>query len=150
MYKPPFANSKPATCWARLCSFPSPGPGAVVTGSPEPLFEALPPARIPKLPAELTLGLGVRGSPRLGHHERRRLPCRQASQPARNAPWWLRIQGVRQYRQPVAHRRRLVVDDVVDARPAVIDCGHRRRRGVIDVDVREDPSSIADDGEPAL
>jgi hypothetical protein len=46
--------------------------------SPESLREPLPPARIARLPAELALGLRVRGAPRLGHHERRHLTGRQS------------------------------------------------------------------------
>src|SRR5919198_3859891 len=87
----------------------------------ESLREALPPARIPELPAELALGLLVRGSPRLGHHQRCHLTGRQPPQPAWNAPWWLGTQRARQHRQPLPHRCGLVVDDVVDARLAALD-----------------------------
>src|ERR687896_317885 len=53
----------------------------------ESLREALPPARIPELPAELALRLLVRGTLRLGHHERCHLTARQPPQPAWDAPW---------------------------------------------------------------
>src|ERR671910_871590 len=54
--------------------------------SAESFGDAQPPARIPQLPAELALGLGVRGTPRLGHHDRSCLTGRQAPQPAWDAP----------------------------------------------------------------
>ena len=103
--------------------------------SAESLREALPPARIARLPAELALGLRVRGAPHLGHHDRRRLAGRQPAEPARDTPRRLGIQRARQHRQPLPHGRGLVVDDVVDARPAALDRGDGRRRGVLDVDV---------------
>src|ERR687897_1155161 len=116
----------------------------------ESLREALPPARIPELPAELALGLGVRGTPRLGHHERRRLTGRQPPQPAWDTPWWLGIQRARQHRQPLPHGRGVVVDNVVDTRLAVLDRGGGRRRGVFDVDERPDATTVPDDREPTL
>src|SRR4051812_7183173 len=114
------------------------------------LREALAPARIPELPAELALGLLVRRSLRLGHHGGRRLPGRQPSEPPWYTPWWLGTQRARQHRQPLPRGRGVVVDDVVDARPAVVDRGHGRGRGVCDVDVRRDATTVADDREPAL
>src|SRR6266540_4346566 len=104
--------------------------------SAESLREALPPARVARLPAELALGLLVRGSAHLGHHDRRHLTARQPPQPAWNTPRWLGTQRARQHRQPLPHRRGLVVDDVVDTRLAALDCNRGRRRGVFDVDVR--------------
>jgi ketosteroid isomerase-like protein len=61
----------------------------------ESLREALPPARIPELPAELALRLLVRGTPRLGHHQRCHLTGRQPPQPAWDPPWWLGAQRAR-------------------------------------------------------
>src|ERR687894_1482462 len=116
----------------------------------ESLREALPPARIPELPAELALGLLVRGSPHAGHHERCRLTGRQPPQPAWDTPWWLGIQRARQHRQPLPHGRGLIVDDVVDTRLAALDRDGGRRRGVFDVDVRPDATTAADDREPPL
>src|SRR5919106_2156543 len=116
----------------------------------EPLREALPPARIPELPAELALGLLVRGSPHIGHHGGRRLTGQQPTEPARDTPWWLGIQHARQHRQPLADGRGLVVDDVVDTRLAALDRNRGRRRGVFDVDVRPDATTAADDREPTL
>src|SRR6266511_4457434 len=116
----------------------------------ESLREALPPARIPELPAELALGLRVRGTPRLGHHERCHLTGRQPTEPAWDAPWWLGTQRARQHRQPLPHGRGLVVDDVVDPWLAALERDGGRRRGVFDVDVRPDAPTVADDREPTL
>src|SRR3954467_10662161 len=82
----------------------------------ESLREALPPARIAWLPAELALGLGVRGTLHLGHHDRRHLTARQPPQPAWDTPWRLGAQRAGEHRQPLPHGRGIVVDDVVDAR----------------------------------
>ena len=46
--------------------------------------EALPPARVPRLPAELALGLRVRRAAHLGHHDRRGLAGEQPAEPARH------------------------------------------------------------------
>src|SRR6266542_2482008 len=115
-----------------------------VIAQAESLREALPPARIPELPAELALGLGVRGTPRLGHHERRRLTGRQPPQPAWDTPRWLGTQRARQHRQPLPHGRGVVVDDVVDTRLAALDRDRGRCRGVLDLDERPDATAIAD------
>ena len=56
-------------------------PGSALWGSAKPLGEAQSPARIPELQAELALGLCVRGTPHLGHHDRRRLTGHQPPQP---------------------------------------------------------------------
>src|SRR5215207_8917249 len=111
----------------------------------EPVREALAPARIRRRPAELALGLLVRGTPNVGHHERRRLTGRQLRQPAWDTPWWLGAQRARQHRQPLSHGRGVVVDDVVDTRLAALDRGGGRGRGVFDVDVRPDATAAADD-----
>src|SRR3954469_25580635 len=104
----------------------------------ESVREALPPARVAQLPAEFALGLLVGRSPRLGHRDHGRLAGQQPGQPAGNVPRWLGPEGPREPRQPVPYRRRVVVDDVVDARLPVLDREGGRRRGVVDVDVRED------------
>jgi D-alanyl-D-alanine carboxypeptidase (penicillin-binding protein 5/6) len=116
----------------------------------EPLGEALPPARIARLPAELALGLGVRRTLHLGHRERCRLTGGQPAEPAWDPPGWLGIQRAGQHRQPLPHRCGVVVDHVVDTRLAVLDRDRGRRGGVVDVDLREDATPVADDREPAL
>src|SRR6478735_8678487 len=77
--------------------------------SAESVREALPPARIPQLPRELALGLRVRGTPHVGHHDRWRLTGQEPTEPAWDPPWWLGIQGARQYRQPLTHGCGVVV-----------------------------------------
>ena len=77
--------------------------------SAESLREALAPARIARLPAELALGLRVRSPPHVGHHGRRDLTGGQPTQPARDMPWRLGAQRAREHRQPLPHRRGLVV-----------------------------------------
>src|SRR5919107_251175 len=116
----------------------------------EPLREALPPARIPELPAELPLGLLVRGTPNVGHHDRCHLPRRKPPEPAWDTPRWLGTKRARHHRQPLPHGRGLVVNDVVDTRPAALDRNRGRRRGVLDVDVRPDATTATDDREPTL
>src|SRR5918912_2972723 len=103
--------------------------------SPQPLREALPPARITRLPAELALCLLVGGTPRLGHHECCRLTGSQPPQPPWDTPRRLGTQRARQCGQPLPHRRGLVVDDVVDPRLTALDGNRGRRRGVVDVDM---------------
>ena len=53
-------------------------------------------------------------------------------------------------REPLGHRRRLVVDDVEDAGRVALDRSLRRRGDVVDVDERPDPGAPADDGELPL
>jgi len=57
----------------------------------------------------------------------------------------------RQGPEPLGHRRRLVVDDVVDAHPVALALDGRSRCGgrVVDVDERRHPRALAADGEPA-
>ena len=55
-----------------------------------------------------------------------------------------------EHRQPFAHRRRLVVDDVVDAGLGALECDHRRGGGIVEVDPRDHPGAVADDRELPL
>src|ERR1700733_11428948 len=95
----------------------------VVHRSAETLHVAEPPARIVRLPAELALGLCVRRTPRLGHHDRCRLAAPQSSEPAWDMPRRLGIECARQGGQPLSDRRWLVVDNIVDTWLAVFDRG---------------------------
>ena len=74
----------------------------------------------------------------------------QPREPARDAARRLCPQHLREHRQPLAHRGGLVVDDVVDARSAVLERQHGRRRGVVQVDEGEDAAPVADDRELPL
>ena len=108
-------------------------------------LEAFSPGRVARVPPELPLGLGVRRAARLGAHHDGRLAGDQAREPARQAPRRLGAQRLREHRQPLAHRRGLVVDDVEDARPVVLEREHGRRRGVVEMDPRRDAPAVADD-----
>src|SRR5215216_6586219 len=121
-----------------------------IIASAESLREALSPARIARLPTELALRLLVRGSLCLGHHGGRRLTGHESTEPAWDTPWWLGIQRARQHRQPLAHGRGVVVDDVVDTWPAALDRHRGRRRGVLDVDIRKNAATVTDDRESTL
>lgn len=83
--------------------------------------EPLPPARVLRRPAEFALGLRVRCSSGLGHHHR---ACFAGEQPPDEARYPARRRGaelLRQLRQPVGHRGRVVVDYVVDPAGAVLE-----------------------------
>src|SRR5215831_20935190 len=83
--------------------------------SADPGTESLPPARIPRHPAQLLPGLLVRGPARAGHLGRDELPGKQPPEPGGQAQRRLRARDLGQVRQPVGDRRRVVVDDVVYA-----------------------------------
>src|ERR1019366_1818727 len=114
---------------------------AAPASSADPGTEPLPPARIPRLPAELFLCPLVRVPARAGHLGHDELAGEQApelgGQPARRR---LPAQSLRQVGQPLGDRRRVTVHHVVYARRAAADRGERRGRGVSDLDERPDPS----------
>src|SRR5436190_15691311 len=83
----------------------------------QPVDEAFAPAWMERLPVQLALGLGVRGAAALDHHRRQHLAGEELAQPEGHMTRWLRSDDVRGMRKPCRHRRRLVVDDVVDAWP---------------------------------
>ena len=112
--------------------------------------ETLPPARVSGLPAELAPGLGVRRTPQLGHHRHSDLPGQQPSHETRHVHGLLRPQRTRQLGQPLGDLRRLVVDDVVDPAPTVVDGRDGRLGRIGDVDERPDPAAVADHRELAL
>src|SRR3954452_8461952 len=116
----------------------------------ESLREALTPARIAWLPAELALGLGVGGTPHVGHHDRRHLTRQEPTEPARHPPRRLGAQRARQLGDPVPRPGGLVVHHVVDPRLAALDRNRGRHRSVVDVDVRPDATTVPDDREPTL
>src|SRR5215203_480282 len=89
--------------------------------SADPGTESLPPARVPRLPAELFPCLLVRGPARAGHLGHHELSGEQPSQPGGHTQRRLRARDLGQVRQPVRDRRRVAVHDVVDARRAMVD-----------------------------
>src|SRR5215211_8401102 len=111
----------------------------------EPLAEAQPPARIAKLPAELALRLCVRRSAHLRHHDLVPLARDQPAEPAGDSARLLYSDHLRQLRDYHAGGRGLIVDHVVDARPASLYRGGGRRGGVLDVDEGPDSAAVADD-----
>src|SRR5438874_1748237 len=62
----------------------------------------------------------------------------------------LRSHRVRGIRKPCRRRRRVVVDDVVDASPPAFDRGEGRACSVLDVDERGHATAVADDRERTL
>ena len=68
-------------------------------------------------------------------------------QPRGNASRRRRTSRVGQKWQPLAHRRGLVIGDVIDPRGAALECRHRSGRRVSDVDERPDPGAVANDRE---
>src|SRR5207249_3346151 len=107
--------------------------------------EALPPARVAESPAELALRLLVRGAAHVGHEHDAGLAGHEAGEPARYSTRRLGADRLGQEREPLAHRRGLVVDDVVDALGALLEGEHGGRRGVLEVDERPDTAAVADD-----
>src|SRR5712691_10292068 len=120
-------------------------PGAKLAHLAECPGEALAPARVPRLPVQLALRLRVGGAANLRHHHDSVLAGSESPQPGGYAPRTLRAEHLGKVRQPLGDRRRMVVDDVVDAGGAVLDGGERRVGDVVDVDERPDPGARADD-----
>ncbi|MCQ0019891.1 hypothetical protein LUX39_44180 [Actinomadura madurae] len=75
------------------------------------------------------------------------LPGQPAYEPGRHAARRFGAQRAGQFREPVVHRCRLVIADVVDPGPATLDGRDRGRRGVDDVHQRPHPTAVADDRE---
>src|SRR5580692_13033163 len=94
---------------------------AAPASSADPGTESLPPARVPRLPAELFPGLLVRGTARGGHLGHDELPGEQPPEPGRQAQRRLGPRDLGQVRQPLRDRRRVVVYDVVDTSRAMAD-----------------------------
>ena len=96
--------------------------------------EARAPGGMAWRPAELAPGLRVVGAASLREHPPDRgLARERPREPGRKQPRRLRAQGLREHRQPLAHRRGVVVDDVVDRRHRRVRARRpsrrRRRRG---------------------
>src|SRR6266496_6504809 len=117
---------------------------AAPASSADPGTEPLPPARVPRHPAELFPGFLVRGPARSGHLGHDELSGEQPPEPGGHPQRRLRARDLGQVRQPLRDRRRVVVHHVVDARRAMADRRDRRRGGVGDLDERPDSGPAAD------
>jgi hypothetical protein len=89
--------------------------------SPSRSRETEAPCRVAGGPAKFALGLGVGGAACLGADLDGCPAGDQARQPGRCVARWLGAQRVREHREKVAHRGGIVVDDVVDRRPGVLE-----------------------------
>jgi hypothetical protein len=105
--------------------------------------EALAPARMARLPAQLGLRLGVGGAAGLGHHRHRGRARDDLGDPRRDLARGLGADLVGQVGQPLLGGCGLVVDDVVVdlAGAAVLD--RRQGRGGDVVGVQEGPDALA-------
>ena len=96
------------------------------------------------------LRLGVRRAADLRHHRDPDLADREPRDPGRHVARRPGAQALGQVRQPLRHRRGLVVDDVVDAGGASLDRDDRRGGRVVDVEERPDAGAVADERQLAL
>ena len=113
--------------------------------APELSREPPSPARVPRLPVECPLERLV-GRAAAGGRPFDQCPAdNEPRQPHRHAPRRLGADGGGERRHPVARRRRLVVDHVVDARRAALDEGRAHLGGVVDVDEAGHPFAGPDD-----
>src|SRR5215831_117191 len=112
--------------------------------------EALPPARVAQGPTELPLGLDVRRAAGLGSHHDHRFAGEQPGEPGGEAAGLLGPDDPGDLGEPLPRWGGLVVDDVVDRRALVLECEHRRRGRVLEVDERRDAAAFSDDRPQAL
>src|SRR5271166_3576374 len=98
-------------------------------------------------PAEPVARLAVRPGPALSHHHDHMLARGNPAKPAGNRERRLGTEHPGELRQPFAHRRRLVVDDVVNPRGASFDRQRRRLGGVVDMQERPPAASVANHGD---
>ena len=109
--------------------------------------EARAPACIARAPVQRRLRLLVRKAPVLVHQHHAMTADQQSRQPRGNASRRRRTSRVGQKWQPLAHRRGLVIGDVIDPGGAALECRHRSGRRVSDVYERPDPGAVANDRE---
>src|SRR5712671_1774465 len=109
---------------------------------PHDLSKPLPPRAELGLPTEFALGLGIRSPPDVRHHHDEMLTSNNSGQPCRNVERRLGAMHLSERRQPFAHRRRLIVHDVVDTACLSTFDGENRRPGGI-VDLYERPPAVA-------
>src|SRR4051812_43401141 len=112
----------------------------MVPGYPSGREKPLAPRGVLRRPAELALGLLVRGAADLGHHRHAGLAAGDPAQPGRDVAGRLGAGRLGQRGQPLADGRGLVVDDVVDAWLAALDGERGRLGGIVDVD--EGPDAV--------
>src|SRR6266516_5550912 len=117
---------------------------AARVSSTDPGTESLPPARVPRLPAELFPGLLVREPARGGHLGHDELSSEEPPEPGGHAQRRLRARDLGKVRQPLRDRGGVVVHDVVDAGLTAPDRRERRGRSVGDLDERPDPGPATD------
>jgi hypothetical protein len=122
-------EAHPHAAWSRTA--PGAGDAPAYTGKPAP------PARQPRRPAKLALGLLVRQPADLGHYGYDALACEESTQPRWDPQRRLGAQTRGQERQPLRHGCR-VVDDVVEARRAPGHRGRGRGRDILDMAERPD------------
>src|SRR5690242_13964947 len=96
-------------------------------------------------PAEVTPRFRVRGAPDLRHQDDTDFAGEEARQPAWNAERGPRVNRLRERGEPLAHRRGVAVDDVVDARRFLLDGEHRCRGGVVEMHEGPDTTTVTDD-----
>jgi hypothetical protein len=96
-------------------------------------------------PSQLKFGLCIATSSNLRHHQNEMLTGDNAPKPGRHMPRRLGPDEFRQEGEPVAHLRRIVVDDVVDgSRPSTLHSEVRCVRRILDVDERPPTRAAAD------
>ena len=101
------------------------------------------------MPAQVSLGLAIGTRPRPRHHDDKVLTSGKPPQPGRHVPRRLRAKHERESRQPLAHRCRFVIDDVVDASSRAALEGECRCGGsVLNVDERPPTVAAADQRFP--
>src|SRR5712692_4067858 len=99
--------------------------------------EMLAPARQQRLPAEHGLGVIIDGTWHPGHQVHRIRATKQPAQPDRHLARRRGAEHPGVCGEPVRHRRRLVIDDVVDALGVLLDGGDGGTGSVVDVNKGE-------------
>src|SRR5689334_21711761 len=94
---------------------------AAAKSAVDPGTEALPPARVARDPAQFLARLLVRGAPGGGHLGDDERAGEGAGEPGGQVQRRLGAGDLGEVRQPLRDRRRVVVDDVVDAWVAAFD-----------------------------
>ena len=96
------------------------------------------------------LALALAGAAQLGRRTDRGRAGDEAGEPGWDAEGLLGPDGLAENRDPLAHRRGLVVDHVEGAGGTALDRRDRRGRRVLDLDEGEGAAALADDRQAAL